>query len=112
MHDDSLLEKIKQIKEKAKEEGESLYDKIVSNLEKVHESKTRKIDTFGADFIAKRKLEKRRNTRAIKRKAEIQIDDAVRIKTLRFLKSICKGSSRVCGRKGDHYKGQESGCQI
>jgi hypothetical protein len=109
MDEDSLLEKIKQIKEKAKVDCESLYDKIASSLEKVRESKTRKTDTFGADFIAKRQLDERRSTRAIKRKAEIQIGDAVRIKTLRFGKQYAKGRSEYTKGKVITRKDKKAG---
>jgi hypothetical protein len=109
MDEDSLLEKIKEIKEKAKKDSESLYDKVASTIGKIRSSNTSYEDTCGADFEAKRKLEERRSTRTIKRKAEISIGDSVRIKTIRFGKQYAKGRPEYTNGKVITRKDKKAG---
>jgi hypothetical protein len=126
LDEDSLRETIKKIKEQAKEQGESLYLKIISALnERQHsndigtnlsEEDNKTNAEFGPDYTAKKILNERRSLRNNKRKAEIQIGNAVKIKTIRFGKQYAKGRPeftkgtvvRIKGKKlGVRYEGDD-----
>jgi hypothetical protein len=64
-----------------------------------------KEDEYGADVNTKNILKERRNLKELKRKAEIQVGDMVRIKTIRFGKLYAKDrpkytQGKVVGTKG------------
>ena len=95
LDEDSLMEKIKEIKSKNKLEAESMYHQIAevlkgSRAEKLERAVPKEY-VYGADISATNILKARRNDRDLKRKAEIQIGDKVKIKTLRFGKKYAKG---------------------
>ncbi len=85
LEDDSLLEKLKAIKDKAQEEEETQFNKIKASLVKIRSQK--KNDGYGTDFNSMKELQQRRSSRDKKKKAEIQVGDKVRIKTSRFGKA-------------------------
>ncbi len=95
MDEDSLLEKIKKFKTKAKEDAETQYQRIIEALKNIRDQKQPllkpKENEFGADIHARNVLKERRNLKDLKRKAEIQIGDRVRIKTMKFGKQYAKG---------------------
>ena len=111
LDEDSLLEKIKQIRARAEKDGETQYQKIVSALKK---SRQKIIDSatgigeFGADFKDQKQLKERRSLREKKRKAEIQIGDSVKIKTARFGKQYAKGRPEYTKGKVVAMKGKKA----
>jgi hypothetical protein len=87
LDEDSLLEAIRKIKDKAKTNGESQYLQIVEALKKDRHEKDSSFKQkkgYGADFNSKINLNERRSLREKKRKAEIQIGNKVKIRTIRF----------------------------
>jgi len=88
LDEDSLLEKIAEIKDKNRSKAESLYHQIEETLWKIRDDKQ---NAYGADISAKNILKDRRNLKELKRKAEIQVGDNVKIKTIRFGKQYAKG---------------------
>jgi hypothetical protein len=115
-----VLEKIKEIKEKAKADEESQYKDITAALQMVRSEKKKgstknfNIDLSnnvecGADFNFRKKLYERRSSRDKKRKAEIQIGDEVRIKTLLFGKQYAKGRPEYMKGKVITTKNKKAG---
>jgi hypothetical protein len=114
--EDSMLEKIREMKRKATEHGESQYEQIVkaikskvSTKEKDNPaegtSQSKMVEEFGADGAAKNQLNERRKLREKKRKAEFQIGDKVRIKTARFGKRYAIGRPEYTEGNVVRYKG-------
>ncbi len=64
---------------------------------------------FGADINAKNILKSRRDRKNLKRKAEIHIDDSVRIKTIHFGKKYAKGRPEYTEGKVMTIKGKKVG---
>jgi hypothetical protein len=95
LDEDSLLEKIKELKQKAKESGESKYLQIVKAIKNVRAERLQpekpEEEIYGADVSTKNILKDRRNLNELKKKAELKIGDMVRIKTARFGKKYARG---------------------
>jgi hypothetical protein len=83
LDEDSLLEKIAEIKVKNGLKAVSLYHQIEEALGKIRDDKQKQDNTkdyvYGADISAKNILKDRRNLKELKRKAEIQVGDNVKI---------------------------------
>ena len=112
LDEDSLREAIRKIKEKAKTNGDSQYSQIVEALKKVrHEQdpNLKQKNEYGADFSTMKSLKERRSLRDKKRKAEIQIGNNVKIKTIRFGKHYAKGRPEYTIGKVVTLKGNKVG---
>jgi hypothetical protein len=100
MDENSLQQKVKEFKIKAKENAETQYQKIIAALENIRVERRQlpspKEDEYGADVNAQNILKERRNRKDAKRKAEIQIGDEVRIKTIKFGKLENRRSRTRC----------------
>ena len=107
LEEDSLLEKLKAIKDKAQQEGETKFNKIKASLGKIRLQK--KNDEYGTDFNSIKELQQRRSSRDKKRKAEIQVGDKVRIKTSRFGKAYAKGKPQYTVGKVITIRGKKAG---
>ncbi len=95
LDDDSLLEKINALKQRAKENAETQYLKIVEALNNASAEKQKlKLpveEEYGADIHTKNILQERRNLKEAKRKAEFQIGNKVKIKIIHFGKQYAIG---------------------
>jgi len=95
LDEDSLLEKIAEFKLRNGVKAETLYQQIEEALGKIRDDKQKQDNTkehvYGADISARNILKYRRNLKELKRKAEIQVGDKVKIKTIRFGKQYSKG---------------------
>ena len=113
LDDDSLREKIEEIKRINKEKAESQYDKIkneIINLSRIKEKQKWNTNKgYGADVNAQNILKKRRNLKEAKRKATVQVGDQVRIKTMRFGKKYAKGLPEYTQGKVIKIKGKKAG---
>jgi hypothetical protein len=113
LDEDSLLEKIKEFKMKAKGDAETQYQRIIEALQNIRDQKQPLLKTneseYGADIHARNILKERRNLKDLKRKAEIQIGDRVRIKTMKFGKQYAKGRPLYIKGKVVSIKGKKAG---
>ena len=66
LEEDSLLEKLKAIKDKAQQEGETQFNKIKSALNNIRSKKPK--ERYGSDFNSKMEIQQRRSTRDKKEK--------------------------------------------
>jgi hypothetical protein len=107
LDEDSLLEKNKVLKQRAKENAESQYQKIVEALNNTIAEKQKlnfpMEEEYGADINTKNILQERRNLKEAKRKAEFQIGNKVKIKTIHF------GKQYSIGRPEVSLKGKKAG---
>jgi hypothetical protein len=97
LDEDSLMEKMSQLKEQSTDK--SMNQKIKETILHAH----------GADISAKNILKERRNQRMLKRKAELQVGDCVKIKTARFGKAYAKGLPEYTHGKVISIKGSKAG---
>jgi hypothetical protein len=113
LDEDSLLEKIKEIKQRNNINASSQYQKIAEALKKIRQSNQNlhspEGEEYGADVSTKNILKERRNAKDLKRKAEIQIGDEVRIKTIKFGKQYAKGRPKFIKGKVVSIKGKKAG---
>ena len=112
LDEDSLLEKIEEIRRINKEKAESQYEKMkqaITNLRREKEKqKTNTDKEYGADVNARNILKERRNYNEMKRKATFQVGDDVRIKTNRFGKQYAKGKPEYTRGKVTKVKGKKA----
>jgi hypothetical protein len=113
LDEDSLLEKLISLKEKAKVEADTQYQKIVKAIQNIRGKKIKSTspadEEFGADISAKNILNGRRDLKERKRKAEIQIGNKVRIKTIHFGKKYAKDRPEYTDGKVVAIKGKKVG---
>jgi hypothetical protein len=113
LDEDSLLEKINELKLRAKDVAESQYQKIVETLNKTIADKQKlnfpKEEEYGADINTKNILQERRNLKEAKRKAEFQIGNKVKIKTIHFGKQYSIGRPEYTEGKLVSLKGKKAG---
>jgi len=113
LDEDSLLEKINEYKEKAKDNAESQYLRIVEAIKNVRDEKQKlgfpTEEEYGADISTKNILRKRRDLKTAKRKATIQIGNKVKIKTIQFGKAYAVGRPEYTEGKVVAIKGKKAG---
>jgi hypothetical protein len=110
LDEDSLMEKIREIKNGNKVKAETQYQQIVEALKHIREEKQEgdAPKEYGADISTTNILKERRNLKELKRKAEIQIGDQVKIKTIRFGKQYAKGRPEYTRGKVVSMKGKKA----
>ena len=113
LDEDSLREKIDEIKRINREKAESQYDKFKNGIINLRsEKEEQKWSTgkgYGADLNAQNILKERRNLNELKRKCTFQVGDKVRIKTIRFGKKYAKGRPEFTQGKVVKVKGKKAG---
>jgi hypothetical protein len=106
------MEKIREMKKGNKLKAESQYQQMVDALKNIRTDKRNgnapKDYVYGADISATNILKERRNVNALKRKAEIQSGDHVKIKTIRFGKQYAKGRPEYTRGKVVSLKGKKA----
>ena len=110
LDEDSLMEKIREIKKGNQMKAESQYQQIVEALKNIRQEKQEVAapKEYGADISTTNILKERRNLKELKRKAEIQIGDQVKIKTIRFGKQYAKGRPEYTRGKVVSMKGKKA----
>jgi hypothetical protein len=113
LDEDSLLKKINRSKSQTNAVT-STHQKISEALKslvkkKQEQSRLSEKNSFGADVNARNVLKERRNLKELKRKAEIHIDDNVRIKTIRFGGKYAKGLPEFTHEKVVSIKRNKAG---
>lgn len=112
LDEDSLTEKIREIKKGNQMEAESQYHQIVETLKNSRAGKQEGAApeeyVYGADISTTNILKERRNLKDRKRKAEIQSGDQVKIKTIRFGKQYAKGRPEYTRGKVVSVKGKKT----
>ena len=94
-------------------DAETHYQRIIEALENIRVQKQQlqkpKKNEYGADIHVRNILKERRTVKHLKRKAEIQIGDEVRIKTIKFGKHYAKGRPTYIRGKVMSIKGKIAG---
>jgi hypothetical protein len=111
LDEDSLLIRLNQNKSQTKK-IQSTHQDIDVVLKKIANGKHQQglpTEGYGSDSSAKNVLKERRNQKALKRKAELQVGDEVKIKTIRFDKNYAKGLPEYTYGKIMTMKGTKAG---
>jgi hypothetical protein len=112
LDEDSLLDKIKHSKAQT-DLKTSTHQEIADALQNITLAKQQRDrttdDEYGADLSARNVLKDRRNLQEKKRKAEINVGDNVRIKTIRFGKRYAQGLPEYTNGVVVSIKGSKAG---
>jgi hypothetical protein len=91
LNEDSLMMRINENKEQSSS-IRSTHQQIGAALNNiVNQQQGLKTEEYGADISARNVLNERRNVKSLKRKAELQVGDEVKIKTIRFGTQYARG---------------------
>jgi hypothetical protein len=111
LNEDSLLEKINELKRKAKDNGESQYQKIVEAVKNTIAENLKlnfpNEEKYGADINTKKILQKRSNLKEAKRKAEFQIGKRSKLKQSILESNIQSDVPNTQKEKWSHLKGRK-----